>query len=581
MATAPQPKPHKYIVFTKFKKMNTKVDRPALEENELAWIENLIPIGSNKLQTVPAPLSPQIATITGKTLSRTFGATIGNNDYVIAFTTDGGGYAINVNTGSQVQFASTGFFSHTPGPDITVYASERILIMDPTANYATWDGTLFVGSGGVSPNIQVTNGGTYSSTPTVTITGGSGTGATAHALMGGSGSNQFVGEVVLDTAGTGYLPGDTLTVVFSSGAATATARVWPQVGGTSIGIFSGRVWWCSAPPQPNPQVNVRQLNFTGTNGYDDLNPANAAGATTITDADLAHNITVLRGLNNYLYLFGDNSIRQIGSITVQSSITLFTPFTISSDIGTTFQLTVISYNRFIVFANKNGVYGLYGSSVQKISDDLDGIFENLQFASNRFASALNDFHVAPGGGGSIHCYMLFAIYNDPIAGTRPIFMVFDGKQWFIVSQSSITAVQTVLCSLPNATTNQWEPYAGTLVGSDSQIIHLLQDSTTAVAVRLQTSLSPHGDPINAKQVFHTGVAMTLPVSPGSINVSVDTENGSISYPFQGVQGFQLLDFDTDGYGKFIGATITGNMVNSWINSVCIEYGDADPWGRLP
>jgi hypothetical protein len=570
---SPPNKPHKFIVFGGFKKMNTKVARQSLPEDELAWLENLMPIGPNNLVTTPAALAA-LANIGNENVFRMYGGNIKTIDWLIIFTVLGAGIAINANTGAVVTFAVDGTFVN---PDMAGFASQRFLIIDTgAAGYSTWDGTTFVPSGGVSPNIQVTNGGTFAATPAVTITGGSGVGATAHAVMGGSGASQFVAQVVLDTPGTGYLPGDTLTVVFApASTAAATARVWPQVKGTSIAVFGGRVWWCSAPTVPAGS-NVRILNFTGTNGFDDTNPANAAGSTTITDSDLPHDITALRSLNNYLYVCGDNSIRQIGSITVQSSITLFTFFTISSDIGTTFLNTILSYNRFVIFSNKNGVYGIFGATVQKLSDDMDGIFQNIDFSQNLSAS-VDDIHVSQRDGGAIHCYLLLVKYLDPIRGSRSILLAFDGKQWFVISQGNINAI----CTIPLKSSLHWETFAAI----ENKIVQLLQDNTVPIPVLLITSLSPHGSIPVAKQVFHAAVALnvpppTPPLLGSGISMQIDTENGSLSQTLLATGGFQLLHNDVDGYGHYLGFTVVATLKNTSINALVMEYVDADLWGDL-
>jgi len=516
-------------------------------------------------------------------------ANIGGTDYVIAFTAAGAGIAINANSGAQTTFAAAATFSALP--DMALFASSRILIMDATGGYATWDGTLFVKSGGLSPNINVTAGGTgYSSPPSVTFSGGAGSGAAATAVVAGG----AVVAVNLTNPGTGYLATDTVTISFGgpgTGAA-ATVRVWPQVKGTTITVFAGRVWWASG----------RILNFTGTAGFDDLNPANAAGSTTITDSDLSHSITGLRALNNFLYIFGDSSIKQIGSITIQSSITLFTILTLASDIGTSFLMTILSYNRLVLFANKNGAYGIFGATVQKISDDLDGIFQYIDF-SQQMCAANNDFHTAivgGGPGGSIHCYMLLVRYNDPLTFPRSIMCVFQNNKWFIVSQGNnlVAIVGGVLAS-----STQWEPFGS----SGSDITHLLQDSTTAVPILLRTALTAHQNPIIAKRPIRSGVSATAQ-SAQTLTLSVDTENGSLSYNLviqtaiiwlnnlgQVVNwtnnvsaqvnfiggGFRFPYTDSEGYGKFIGNTITGTVANLAINMVANEYEEADLWGILP
>jgi hypothetical protein len=581
----PQQSPTQIISLDRWKKMNTKLLRQNLPEDQLGWAENLQPIGENDWASVPGP-GGSLGNVTGKIVQRLFAANVGATDYIIFFAIDGSCTAINHNNNAQTTIAGPGTFSK---PDMTVYASQRILIMDPTGGYATWDGTLFVKGGGVSPNIQVTNGGTYAATPSVTITGGSGVGATAHAVMGGSGASQFVASVVLDTPGTGYKPGDVLTVNFTlAGGATATARIWPQTTGNTIAVFQGRVWWAS----PDANGNFRVLNFTGTQGYDDTATANAAGSTTLTDADLVHSITALRALNNYLYIFGDQSVRQIGNITVSSSVTLFTPLELASDIGTNFMMSVISYNRLVVFANKQGVYGIFGSTVQKMSDDLDGIFKLVNFTQEPSA-ALNDIS-------NIHSYLLLVKYQDPVRGLRSIVCTLQGTQWFVVSQGDAVAAITTLASGP---TTQIE----TILSSGADVQRMLYDATIAVPMLFKTSLTAHGELIRAKQAIRAGVAVTTQGAQ-NFQVLIETENGTLQYQLAAASvvnwvnnaqgqvnwqnntpaavqfiggGYRFPYTDVDGYGKVLGATISGTVLGFSINAVAIEYKDADIWGSKP
>ena len=75
--------------------------------------------------------------------------------------------------------------------------------------------------------IEVTaGGGTYSSAPTVTISG-DGTGATATANMSGSGSSQVVSSITVTAKGTDYTVAD---ITFDSGDAAARAVIAPQSG---------------------------------------------------------------------------------------------------------------------------------------------------------------------------------------------------------------------------------------------------------------------------------------------------------------------------------------------------------------
>ncbi len=573
----------KFIVFSQFEKMNTRIARQALPENQAAWMENLQPIAPNNLVPTPAAISP-LTSISG-TVKSLFFANIGNVDYIIIFTVAGGGIAVNADTGAKTVFAPDNTFTD---PDMTVFASARLLIQDPTAGYSTWDGTAFVTGGGVSPNIKVTNGGSlYAAAPTVAITGGSGSGVTATAVMAG----QSVASVKLTASGTGYKAGDTLTVVFTpvsggSGAA-ATAIVWPVALGTTIAVFGGRVWW----------GNGRVLQFTGTAGFDDTNPANAAGSTTISDADLSHSITGIRTLNNYLYVFGDSSVRQIGSISVTSNITLFTPLILASDIGTPYRQTILSYNRLVLFANKNGVYAVFGASVEKISDDLDGIFGGINSTGSSIdfslppSAALNDIR-------NIHCYLLLVRYIDPLRGARSIILAFQEKFWFVVSQGdALTAITSAALN----STKKVETFGS----SGSDLTQLLEDPTTSVPVTLQTALTPHEIPMQAKQAMRAGIGMILQGSSSALMLAVDSENDSRTYNFSDTalvtwvndageeviwvnnngevvqwvgRGYRFPYTSVDANGKMLGATFTATMANNVINQIVIEYQDRALWG---
>jgi hypothetical protein len=582
----------KFLIFAA-EKINTRLARNALPENEAAWLENLQPIGPNNLVAVPAanpalvniggafrqltPSGPQVTLFAPQAVQTIFPANIGNVDYLIVFTQSGAALAVNIGSGALTAIAAPGTFSN---PDMTVFASSQVLIIDPLAGYCTWNGTVFVRRGSVSPNIKVTAGGTgYTSPPSVTIGGGSGSGATAHAVVAGG----AVVSAVMDNPGVAYQPGDTLTVTFGGpgAGATATAIIWPVIAGTTIAVFAGRVW----------TANGRVLSWTGTAGFDDTNPANAAGTTTVSDADLSHTITGLRTLNNFLYIFGDSSVRQIGAITVQSSITLFTPLILASDIGTTFPLTIQSYNRLVLFANKNGVYAIFGASVEKISDDLDGIFAGSVDFSFVPCAALNDIR-------NIHCYLLLLRYLDPLKGPRSILAVFMEKKWFIISQGDSLRAIT---SAPLASTAQVETFGS----SGGDITQLLQDSTTAVAVTWRTALSAHGNAVQAKQTLRAGVS-ALVSGVDTITMEIDTETSVRTYTLTAAPaivwlnnsggivqfvnnsggtitfcgtGFQFPFMGVDGYGKFLGATITVTAANLSLNGVAIEYQDKDVWGN--
>jgi hypothetical protein len=704
----------KFIVFEQFEKLNTQSVRQALSEKELAWLENLQPIAPNNLTTVPAPAAA--LTNIAETITAQFFANLGTVDYIVSFTAVGSGWATNIASGASVRFAPPGTFTN---PDATIWQSQYVLINDPTAGYSSWNGTVYVRKGGVSPLLTLTAAGSgYTSAPTVAITGGTGTGATAVATVGSpqvlsvavivpgsgyttppvvvftggggsgavavasidprsitsitltgqgggyvstptigfsggggsgaaatavmgpdpnvqnrlrviginltsigagyssaptvafsggsptsaatatctvgagqvtgitvtaGGSNyssapavSFTGggggsgvtaaatiggsgvlTLVLTNPGAGYSFNDTLTVGFSGGGgsgATATAHVWPFVpAGTTLAVFAGRVWLGGG----------RLLQCTGTAGFDDFAAANASASLTIGDADLVHAITALRNFNNYLYIMGDQSVKQIGAISLNAAgnVTLFTILTLSSDQGTIYPRSCISFNRIFMFVNSNGVYAVFGSSVQKISDDLDGIFNLIDFTQAPQA-AISDIN-------HIHNVMFLVRYKDPLTSTRSIMLTFTGKKWFVVSQGD--SIRTIVTASTLASGKTF-PYAS----SGTDITNILADPTTAVAFIVRSALTHHGNAVQRKKVIRAGYAASI-LSSANIVMIIDTDNGSQTYTRALITIFHSVGSSVDGSGKYLGMTITGTLANFILNSMAIEYQEGPLW----
>ena len=730
----------KFIIFENFEKMNTQSARQSLSEKELAWLENLQLIAPNNLVTVPAAAAAALATIT-ENISTMFYDALGGVDYFVAFTTAGSGYLINIATGNVNHFAIAGTFSSQP--DVTTWQANRLLIADSKAGYATFDGALFVGQGGVSPNITVTAGGSgYSSPPPVTfvyagsgggaaatsviqngsviavnltnpgsgfsaatIVGvqfgtGVGSGATGHVTMTGvpvaaitlkqsafydpnlrppgnysltfsgaggaagfatlvhaggqpgadtivqsvtltaagahymvtpactlslppsNGStviNVFMGTgsvaaIILDTGGSGYVAPPTVTiagtaavaatahateaggavtslilntpgsgytvgevavVIIGTGSgAAAIAHVWPFINSsiaanafTTLAVFQGRVWLAGG----------NLLTWTGTGasygnvGYDDFLIADASGSLIISDADLIHAITALRSLNNYLFIMGDQSVKQIGNISLDSTglITLFTILTLSSDQGTIYPKSCISYNRVFLFANTNGIYGVFGSSVQKLSGDLDGIFELVDF-SQVPQGAILDLN-------AIHNAVFLVRYKDPVAGTRSILVTFDGKRWYVTSQSSTL---TAIATSASFATGAWSLYGS----SGPDVTQLFAAPTTPVNFKIQTSLTHHGNALQGKKVIRAGYTGNLTTAESDLTMLVEADATANSYTMEVPTGFSLVGGSNDennaaigAAGIYLGLTLTGTLAGYTITNLIVEYQETSLW----
>lgn len=576
-----------YMAFRGFETMDTQSAREALPPNRLAWCENIQIVGPNQLVACNSPVA-SIVNIPGETILSQFAAAFTPpggvlTDYIINFCQSGSAYQTVTQTGVTTQIAPPGTFSISP--DMTVWSSQRLLFADTTAGYSTWDGHTYVRQGGVSPNFFITNGGSgYATPPTVTITGGSGSGATAHAVITGG----VVTSIVLDNPGTGYKAGDALTVSFSPASTTAaTAIVWPFLGSnpSTLAIFAGRVWLASA----------RTITWTGTKGFDDTSSANASGSTTLTEADLVHSVTALRAYNNFLYIFGDNSIKSIGTVTVSGSATLFNITTLSSDQGTPFPRAIASYNRLILFANKVGVYAILGASVEKVSDPMDGIFPFWDF-TQPLQAAVQDLHT------SLHTFLLMGRYKDPVQGiTRSLILCFYKNRWFVANQgNSLTSI----CTAPIAGITE------TFSSSGNDVTQIFQ-GTAPVSILLQTALSDNGQPEMGKRALRASVAFNTNTFT-TMTLTSDSENGSVAFPFQAGRpvgfvnnlnqpvtffnnvgqtvnffglGFQYQRSKAAASGVYLGLSLSGSVAGGSggvtsaaqgfvVNELVLEYQDA-------
>ena len=367
----------------------------------------------------------------------------------------------------------------------------------------------------------------------------------------------------------------------------------------TVAVFAGRVWLAFR----------RVLTWSGTTGPTDFDAANASGDTSLTDADLVHEITALRALNNYLYIFGDQSTKFIGSVTVANppsgtvgvSTTEFQIVTLASDIGCPFMMSILSYNRLVAFANLHGVYVIIGASVQKASDDLDGIFSRIDFSQEPCA-ALADIN-------NIHCYLLLVRYldpfNAPVFGAQPqggilersLILALQTREWFVCNQGMDLIS---IMSLPLSETNELAIYGS----SGSDITPLLVDDNGPVTFILKTALSAHGNIIVNKQAIKAGIALTASL-PQSITFLIESENQANPYTLTAAlpiiwrishggiltwvnssseridfmlgPGFSVPYRSVDAYGHVLGGTAFSTTSNMSINAVVFEYVDADLW----
>lgn len=464
-------------------------------------------------------------------------------------------------TAIAVTEAGTGY---TAPPTVTISAPTGANGVNATAVA----GYLTFKTGAVG--VLITAGGTgYTSAPNVTITG-SGTNANAVAIVNGG----VVTQVVVVNPGDNYTANT--TVSFSGGGGSgATAKAVTTVDqNVDIASFQGRVWIAQG----------RTVFYSAAGSYNDYITV-SAGNINMQDDTLHSKINSLISANNFLYVFGENSINVFSDVRVGTAgNTLFTNTNVSASIGSRRIDAIFPYFRSLLFANDYGIYALVGATTSKLSDALDGIFPyiNFNYPITGGQVLLNN----------ILCAAFSFYYDDPVQGvTRPIQAVFFDKKWFITSQGNVSRVTSVAQA------------GGVFLYSTNgtNLQKLYDKSDVAISSELQSALWPMNDTIRDKQALKWGLEAILGATGGTVTVTVDNETGlgtpgtytatnlipwknnsgvvinwvnnsNVVTGWTGlITGYYLYKYDAQQYGKYLGLTLQSQSPALVYSTLEMEY----------
>ena len=464
---------------------------------------------------------------------------------------------------------------------ITANAVSSVTLTEAGTGYTAAPTITFSGGGGSGAaaiasyttfkpgtvSVTVLNGGsgyTNAANITVSFSGGGGANAAATAVTSGN----IITQIVMTNPGTGYTSAPTVSISGGGGSnAVVRANVVTQ-DAVDVATFSGRVWVAQG----------RTVYYSAANSYSDFISV-SAGSLTLTDSTLHNNIRAMLSANNFLYIFGDDSINVFSDVRVTNTgATLFTNTNVSASVGSRRINAIFPNFRYVLFLNQYGVYALVGSTTSKISDALDGVFPLIDFSQPVYGGQvlLNN----------ILCAAFNFYYNDPVAGLRPIQAVFFDRKWFVTSQGTIKYMSSVSIE------GQMRLY-GT---AGTNLVRLYGDSTAKVASTVKTALWALGDPIRDKQALKFGLEATITGS-GEIDATIDSEVGSspvyalangIGWLNNSGQtilwsnnaaatigwinaGYQLYKTDAQQWGKYLGVTLTSNSPGITYSTVEMEH----------
>lgn len=266
------------FVFEGFEGLNTKPTRPAIEDQQCAWIDNFMPLGKNNARTLPDKGQALFTAASGTSVSHFNFGNIVETSYCIAFQGDGSIVAAPTTGAQPKTIAPAGTITApTATIGLSQWGSQYILIAAPQTNgYFIWDGSLLYQAGTVGPTVTITNGGAgYTGTPTITPVNGTPNFATPAVFASTVTSAGAVSTITVTSAGANYVATDVVNLAFSGGGSTTgtTAIAYASVVG-------GRVTNVSIVNAGSAYTSGTLVSFQGGGGAGATATCTASGGVT-------------------------------------------------------------------------------------------------------------------------------------------------------------------------------------------------------------------------------------------------------------------------------------------------------------
>jgi len=234
------PAPQAPLAFEQWQGVNTNTDRAGVPDQQAYWIDGFFPIAPRKLRVMPGIGSaiytaPGILTIVYYEFYNLGSVTVSSVAYAAVLLSDGSVVQVNVATHAVTPILPAGTIQNaTIGQlQFNQYGQQYLIIVaNQTNGYWLWDGTNLYDAGTLSPTVVLTDtGSAYKTAPSVTASGGFGSGATFVATVGGG----LVTNVTVVNPGSGYQVGDVVTLTFTGGNSGGTGATFTAVMSDTAG----------------------------------------------------------------------------------------------------------------------------------------------------------------------------------------------------------------------------------------------------------------------------------------------------------------------------------------------------------
>lgn len=439
--------------------------------------------------------------------------------------------------------------------------------------------------GEVVSSITITHGGTnLTGTPTLSFSGGGGSGTTAVCTISGGAIN----SVTVTNPGSGYSSPPLITLSSENNAAQATMDLMPTgISGSILETFQSRVW-LATPYQSGNINNDGVFLVSAPESFTDFATSDGGLIYVSSDPYLRNKYVSLKQTNGYLYPLGDSSVSIVSNVQTNSNTNSTTNVTTVStsfnyqntdpQIGCGWRDTVQALGRTLIFANHDGVYGLYGGAVDKLSEKICRLFDGAVFPLNAQGAPVAGALTPSAAVCMLHelkLYLLLMTITDPFTGNqRRVLLCWDSKEWSIASQSpNITFIGTQ------------EAYSNILAwGTDgTKLFQLFATPSSTLTKRLSTKLYGAEELFITKMSygFYTQLSdMATPANGVTLTLTIDNEDQSYPVPASPatiespapqatVWGVRSGDIP----GQMLGCTLTSTSPDFVLMQALIGYYD--------
>jgi hypothetical protein len=509
------PEPPIPLLMEQFEGLNTSTTREGVLDEQVYYLDGFMPLDHHNLRTL-YDVGTTLYTAAGTTIVFFYFVNVGSIPYAIIFQADGSAVALNMNTLAvrTILVAGTILSPTQLNIGISQWGQQYVIIVSNQPNgYWVWDGTAVYASGSIGPVVTLTNVGSgYISQPNISLVGGSGFGA----VFTSSISNGSVVSVQVVNPGSGYLAGDTPTLVFSGGntsgsLATITAALSHHAGGSG-GVISvtmknvgGSEWasYATLVAGGSGYSNSIVLSVTGGNpvGFTPPTASVVAGAIVsiqtidfqgpgsfglyygasppaVTPVDTGYYFISSTAITSEGQNYSNNPILTVTDATSTITSTPSLKASVTQPGGSITSVSIINGGQFVQNVNPTVVitdtastaagtvtlmpYGVSGNAVETYSGHVWVVNKNLiQWSA---PGSVSDFATSDGGGSETSNSSYLKIgYTRLIQSNGFLYLIADSSIDYISGVQTTGMTPTTTFTLQNAAPTIGTPYPWSVI----------------------------------------------------------------------------------------------------------------------